>query len=86
MVELLCSPHPQRGYERRHLYSLEVSVYGEFNSVTECLSFVTFVYLFIIARPHRPVKPFLLNTFSVHTIKENEKTYSSLFVILRNPS
>jgi hypothetical protein len=49
MVELLCSRHPQAGYERRNLYSLEVSVYGEFNNVTNYEKLVTFVYLFIIA-------------------------------------
>ena len=56
MVVILCSPHPQRGYERRNLYTLEVSVYGVFDNVKKYEYFVTFVYLFIIALSSVPVK------------------------------
>ena len=58
MVEVLCSPHPQRGYERRNLYTLEVSVYGVFNNVKIYEKSVTFVYLFIIALGQCHVKDF----------------------------
>jgi hypothetical protein len=50
MVVILFPRHPQAGYERRNLYTLEVSVYGVCNNVKNYEEFVTFVYLFIILR------------------------------------
>jgi len=55
MVELLCSRHPQAGYERRS-YTPHRSRLMGVDNVTGPLRFVTFVYLFIIALGSVPVK------------------------------
>jgi len=55
MVELLCSRHPQAGYERRDLYTHRSRLTGV-NNVKKILISVTFVYLFSITRTSVPVK------------------------------
>jgi hypothetical protein len=56
MVELLCSRHPQAGYERRNLYTHRSRLTGVSN-VKKYENFVTFVYLFIILQFPALVNP-----------------------------